>query len=226
MALTLFIEQGYDATTMEHIAERAEVGSTTFYRYFPSKDLLILDRFTRFTDLGTLVRERPVEEPLNAVLGAAIHASLDGINDKGGRLTVLRRILDGAPVPRARLLDLMAQSQGGLESAIAERMERPVGDIQVALTAHMAFAVYQIAAETWWAGDHHASSSAVVEEVLGTISGLELVIPAPPAGHCRQLRLKPLCRRSRPPHPDGRRMATGWARRAAKAPRGQRRCGP
>ena len=41
-ALALFDEQGYDDTTVEQIAERAEVSTTTFFRYFPSKAEVVL----------------------------------------------------------------------------------------------------------------------------------------------------------------------------------------
>jgi transcriptional regulator GlxA family with amidase domain len=36
-ALRLFREQGYEATTVEQIAEAAEVSHSTFFRYFPTK---------------------------------------------------------------------------------------------------------------------------------------------------------------------------------------------
>jgi AcrR family transcriptional regulator len=43
-ALELFIEQGYAATTIEQITQRAGVGRTTFFNYFESKsDLLWLE---------------------------------------------------------------------------------------------------------------------------------------------------------------------------------------
>ncbi len=42
-ALGLFLEHGYDATKMEDIAEAAGIGTSTLYRYFPTKDLLIID---------------------------------------------------------------------------------------------------------------------------------------------------------------------------------------
>jgi AcrR family transcriptional regulator len=40
-AFRLFEEQGYDATTVDHIAERAGVGRTTFFRTFGSKEDVI-----------------------------------------------------------------------------------------------------------------------------------------------------------------------------------------
>ncbi|MFJ9032168.1 TetR/AcrR family transcriptional regulator [Streptomyces sp. NPDC102274] len=181
-ALSLFIDQGYDATTMEQIAERAEVGSTTLYRYFPSKDLLILDRLTQPMNLGAFLRERPAEEPLSVALGAAIHASFDVLDDEDGRLTAVRHIVDNAPIPRARLWDLAAQAQSELKKAIAERMGRPVEDLLVVMTAHVTFAVFHIAGETAGAGDHKASRSESVDELLRTLNTFEWVVPAPPSG--------------------------------------------
>ncbi|MFI9388082.1 TetR/AcrR family transcriptional regulator [Kutzneria sp. NPDC052558] len=69
VALDLFVAQGYDETTMEQIAERAEIGCSTLYRYFPTKDLLILDLFTRSMNLGARLRAGPVEEPLTIASG-------------------------------------------------------------------------------------------------------------------------------------------------------------
>ena len=98
-------------------------------------------------------------------------------------MAAIRRIIDNAPVPRARLFDLLAQAQSKLESAIAERMHRPAGDLLVAMTARITFAVFQIVWETWWAGDHDVPPSTIVDDVLGALSNLELVIPAPPPRH-------------------------------------------
>jgi len=41
-AIRLFNEQGYEATTFDQIAEAAEVGRRTIFRYFPSKESLLL----------------------------------------------------------------------------------------------------------------------------------------------------------------------------------------
>src|SRR5215470_5069758 len=42
-ALRLFREQGYEATTVTQIADAAEVSESTFFRYFPTKEHLVLE---------------------------------------------------------------------------------------------------------------------------------------------------------------------------------------
>src|ERR1700729_1580107 len=42
-ALRLFEARGYEHTTVEQIAEAAETSTTTFYRYFPTKEDVVLD---------------------------------------------------------------------------------------------------------------------------------------------------------------------------------------
>src|SRR5690242_4622205 len=57
-ALRLFAEQGYDATTIEQIAEAAEVSPSTLFRYFPTKeDIVVQD------DYDPLLVERLIAQP-------------------------------------------------------------------------------------------------------------------------------------------------------------------
>ncbi|MEO6944960.1 MAG: helix-turn-helix domain-containing protein [Lacisediminihabitans sp.] len=68
-ALELFIEQGYAATTIEHITQRAGVGRTTFFNYFESKsDLLWLE-----VDAGI---DRVIEELKMVPQGVPVIAAL------------------------------------------------------------------------------------------------------------------------------------------------------
>ena len=68
-ALRLFETQGYEHTTVEQIAEAAETSTTTFYRYFPTKEDVVLDN-----DASPLfevaVATRPAGEPLTATIRA------------------------------------------------------------------------------------------------------------------------------------------------------------
>src|ERR1039458_5560874 len=68
-AVDLFTEQGYDATTVTQIAERAGVTKSTFFRYFPDKrDILVAGQETLSQLLADGIAEAPVgASPLEAV---------------------------------------------------------------------------------------------------------------------------------------------------------------
>ena len=75
-ALVLFARDGFDATTVEAIAERAEVSPRTFFRYFAAKEeVLDMGWAERRERLARLVREAPADAD---DLTAAVHA-LEGI---------------------------------------------------------------------------------------------------------------------------------------------------
>ena len=59
-AFRLFRAQGYDATTVEQIADAAEVSPSTFFRYFPTKEDVVVEDPTPF---GTVVRDAAARRP-------------------------------------------------------------------------------------------------------------------------------------------------------------------
>src|ERR1700730_16719800 len=72
-AVDLFTEQGYDATTVAQIAERAGVAKSTFFRHFPDKrELLTAGQET----LSRLLAEGIAEAPDNASPLEAVAAGL------------------------------------------------------------------------------------------------------------------------------------------------------
>jgi AcrR family transcriptional regulator len=73
-AVDLFNEQGYDATTVAQIAERAGVTKSTFFRYFPDKrELLAAGQET----LSHLLVEGIAEAPEGATPLEAVAAGLE-----------------------------------------------------------------------------------------------------------------------------------------------------
>jgi len=76
-AVDLFAEQGYDATTVAQIAERAGVTRSTFFRYFPDKrELLVAGQDTLSQLLSEGIAEAPADAgPLEAVAAGLERAS-------------------------------------------------------------------------------------------------------------------------------------------------------
>ncbi|MEV2250872.1 TetR family transcriptional regulator [Streptomyces sp. NPDC050147] len=76
-ALRLFREQGFDATTVEQIAEAAEVSVSTVFRYFPTKeDLVVSDDYDPLF-IEAFHTQPPGMSPLTA-LRTAIRTTLEG----------------------------------------------------------------------------------------------------------------------------------------------------
>ena len=76
-AVDLFTEQGYDATTVAQIAERAGVTKSTFFRHFPDKrELLVAGQ----ASLSQLLTEGIAEAPEDATPLEAVAAGLERVS--------------------------------------------------------------------------------------------------------------------------------------------------
>jgi AcrR family transcriptional regulator len=145
-ALRLIGEQGYDATTVEQIAEAAEVSPSTFFRYFPTKEDVVLqdDMDLLWIDL---LRAQPAELSPVAAMRAALHDAFANMSEAD--LTGLRQTMDLAAIPavRARMLDELSRTTDVLSSAIAERAGRAADDFAVRTVAG---AVLGVAIAVWF----------------------------------------------------------------------------
>src|SRR5262245_29139250 len=104
-ALRLFSEKGYAETTVEDIADAAVISPRTFFRYFPSKeDVVIWDEYDPLA--RELLEARPDDEPLAESLRAVIRETLGGLyaHDPERLLTRVRLSVT-VPDLRARFLD-------------------------------------------------------------------------------------------------------------------------
>lgn len=152
LALRLFRERGYEATTVEQIAEAAEVSATTVYRYFPTKpDLVIYDDL----DERLIAAFRTQPPGLNAL--QALRATLRvGFAGLGGEELALQRererMMRTEPELRAAMLDELVRTQHEIAALIAERSGRPVDDETVQA---LGGAVIGIAIAAWLGHEGH-----------------------------------------------------------------------
>ena len=111
-ALRLFLANGYDATTVEHIAAAAGVSHMTFFRYFPTKeDVVLADEYDPLI-VASIVARPPEETPLASVR-EAIGDGLAHIYDIArDALFVRTRLILGTPQLRARLWEQQAATEG------------------------------------------------------------------------------------------------------------------
>ncbi|MGA8086646.1 MAG: TetR/AcrR family transcriptional regulator [Terracidiphilus sp.] len=92
-ALVLFRERGFDATTMQQIAERADVVKSAAYYYFPSKEAIIQAYYEEIQAAQERICEQVFakKHDLKARIAAAMHAKLDLARDDRNLLGVVFR---------------------------------------------------------------------------------------------------------------------------------------
>ena len=152
VALELFAERGFDATTVDDVAEAAGIGRRTFFRYFASKNDVVWGDFDRALDrLRAELGAVPAEVPLMEGLCAAVLA--------------FNQLPEGAePQHRMRMAmvlhtpALQAHSTlryGGWRAVVAEhatsRLGVGVDEFAARLLAHQVLASCVAAYEEWLA---------------------------------------------------------------------------
>jgi AcrR family transcriptional regulator len=112
-AVGLFERRGYDRTGVADIAAAAEVGTRTFFRYFPSKEALLFpESDDRVRAAVEAIADRGPDEGPAEVLLRALRIATAGSEDMGGRLAALRlRLIREVPVVRGRALQLQLDAQ-------------------------------------------------------------------------------------------------------------------
>jgi AcrR family transcriptional regulator len=134
-ALRLFREQGYEATTIEQIAEAAEFSPSTFFRYFPTKEDVVM-----YDDLDPAViaayrAQPPTLTPVTALRAAMrqVLAQLPpgAIRDMRERFELIMAV----PELRSRLLDELVRTIELVAELVAERVGRSSGDLAVRASA-------------------------------------------------------------------------------------------
>ncbi len=130
-ALRLFREQGYEATTVEQIADAAEVSPSTFFRYFPTKEDVVLFDSTdplMFASFETQPPELNVVEALRR----AFHEVYSGLDaDQLERERVRQDLIRSVPELRGRMLTDLMDAIDILAEMIAKRVGRSADEIAV-----------------------------------------------------------------------------------------------
>ena len=103
VALELFRERGYDAVTLAEVADAAEVGHRTLFRYFRDKEeLLFGDDDEVQAQLRTALLARPAEEPGAVAVREALLALAPRYADRRDEGRVRRAVIEGSPALSAR----------------------------------------------------------------------------------------------------------------------------
>ncbi|GAB3752466.1 TetR/AcrR family transcriptional regulator [Microlunatus parietis] len=170
-ALRLFREQGFHSTTVEQIADAADVAPSTVFRYFPAKEALL--QLVGHHPLGDrLAAEFRAQSPGGTALRAlrtALRACFDDLSpeDRQGRQ---ERDLGMLLIPEALAANLTVITDGlaVIGRLIAERTGRSEDDQAVrALTGSVFGVAFDVI--TRWAESPSGELGDALDEALGEL---------------------------------------------------------
>ncbi|MEV0597309.1 TetR family transcriptional regulator [Nonomuraea cavernae] len=151
-AISLFLERGFDEVPVTEVAAAARVSKPTLFKYFPTKEDLVLHRIADHQgEAARVVRERaPEVDPVTALHrhfldGLARHDPVTGLND---HVQVLgyHRMVFSTPSLAARVFHYMSRDEGALAEALAETTD----ELTASLLAGQVLAVQRVLARRTW----------------------------------------------------------------------------
>jgi AcrR family transcriptional regulator len=148
----LFADQGYDATPVDQIAAQADVSPSTVFRYFPTKEDIVLTDELDDEELVEMLRSRPMDErPLSSVRYVLHNAFGRMLRDPGSREDMVRReaLIRDVPAIRARAHESMSATGRLLGGVIAERTGRAADDLEVRVFTAAVFGVLHETTMYW-----------------------------------------------------------------------------
>ena len=168
-ALRLFAARGYAQTTVEEIADAAAISPRTFFRYFPTKeDVVIWDEWDPL--VADLLDARPDDEAPAESIRAITRQVIEGLSRRDpAQLRIRHRLLAGVPELRARFLQTQGTGIELLAAALADKRGLPHDDLQTHVTAAAIGAAVSLALQRW---QHDNGNSDLPELYDRTIDAL------------------------------------------------------
>lgn len=150
----LFAQRGFGAVTTEDIAEAAGVSISTYFRYAPTKEGLLVDpvREAAAEIVGSYSARPPDESAVEALIQLFVtHARDVSAVDT---LDTWRHAVATAPHLLSKSVLISESDQGELIEQVAHRMGvDAMADIRPALLVHTSFATVQFVLDGWLTSD-------------------------------------------------------------------------
>jgi AcrR family transcriptional regulator len=172
-ALRLFSERGFDSVTVDDIAVEADVSRRTFFRYFASKeDVLLADHFVQLARLREAMAARPPDEPILTALRNAILSMTGDFEDRKEMVILRGRIMRNTPSLQARSLVHQRAWEDAMQEMVAQRLAvDPNVDLRPGVVAATALAAMRVAFTNWLVAGAVGDLIAMTAEALDLLDG-------------------------------------------------------
>ena len=150
-ALELFREQGFTETTVDAIAERADVGRRTFFRYFPAKEsVLFHDIDAQIQTTLDSLAARPADEPPFTALVTVLRDSAGRFSADTEKRQLLAKVAhecDNLLVHHRAVI--MRRLEDTITAEVARRAGVPAEDLATGAAVAAILAAYGSAIRRW-----------------------------------------------------------------------------
>ena len=170
-AMALFLERGFEATTLDDIAAAAEVSRRSFFHYFASKEDVVFAWHEEITAaLIAAVAARPRDESMLAAAENAISAMARQLEpDEAIAMACLKR---DNPALQARDQVKYEKLERALSDALAKRAGHKAEKLQARLVAMIATGAMRIGGELWTAEGARERPEAMVKRTFAAIRAI------------------------------------------------------
>lgn len=173
-ALRLFREQGYTATTVEQISAAAEVSPSTFFRYFPTKEDVVLQDDLDVRMVEAFERQPQELNMIAAIRAASREAIASYTAEDMALIAETTELAKTVPEIRARAIDEFARTIHIIAGAVAKRAGRPADDPTVrALAGAVVGVMMAITLPSWADNEQHKPITGWFDEIDEGLALLE-----------------------------------------------------
>jgi AcrR family transcriptional regulator len=172
-AFGLFLEKGFDETTAGDISAAAGISRSTFFRYFATKEDVVVGSLVRF---GGLMLQALQAQPEDADLWPALRQALNPMVDAQEAVEPLpglqvARMIKQTPSLQARHLEKTISWQETLVPEVARRLgaSDDASDPRAAALVAAALGSLNAATNAWVASDGSKSMHALLDEAMKSI---------------------------------------------------------
>jgi AcrR family transcriptional regulator len=177
-AFELFTDHGFGRTTVEQIAAAAEVGPSTLYRYFPTKERLVLE-FVEDSLFDALdwFREQPGDTDLPDALQSLIERVLDQMESNPDRVRTVYELAGQTPSVSAHLAEVIWRWRNELTVELAGRLVGDSAQFTAALAAGTTMNIIEIVVQTWVDNPDGTQVKDLAHEAMGLLRGGGIPLP-------------------------------------------------
>jgi AcrR family transcriptional regulator len=172
-AFELFEAKGFDHVTCEDIAAAAEVSKTTFYRYFDSKEDVLLGSIDeRMAEFQAALDAQPPGRAAMPALRSAIMDMADRYEDDRELMLAKGRLIRSTPSLATRSLEQQARWEDLLARFLAERSD--LGDpdsLAVRVLTASALAAMRVAINRWQIDEGRGDLHQLLDQALRLVEG-------------------------------------------------------